>query len=124
MRTIVEMVRGFGGVPILIPVHAPRIWDENDKIVEGAGMIARNDITKQVAEDLDTLFIDLFQLTVDLFNELGSTRTAALAYELFPGDPMHISQLGGEHLSRLVVNALPEGFGPYLDGTYTPPPIP
>lgn len=124
LRTIVEMVRSFGGVPILIPVHAPRVWDAHGKVIRSAGMLVRNSITKQVSEDLNILFIDLFELTLDLYNELGPTRTAALAFELFPGDPMHISQLGGEHFSRLVVNALPESFGPYLDGTYTPPPIP
>lgn len=124
LRTIVEMVRGFGGVPILITVHAPRVWDENGEVIGGSRMAARATVTKQVSDELLTPLIDLFQLTVDLFNELGPARIAPLAFEIAPGDTMHLSQLGGEHVSRLVVNALPESIGPYLDGSYAPPPIP
>lgn len=124
LRTIVQMIRGWGGVPILIPVHAPRVWDENNKIVSAAGMLHRNAVTERVADDLEVPFVDLFQMSIELFNELGPARTASLAFELFPGDPMHISRLGGEHLSRMIVYSLPKSLGPYLDGTYVPPPIP
>lgn len=124
LRIIVEMVRGWGGVPIFIPVHAPRVWDQNNKIVGAAGMVHRNAITERVAEDLEVPYIDLFQASMDLFNDLGPVRTASLAFELFPGDPMHISRLGGEHLSQMIVYSLPQSLGPYLDGTHVPPPIP
>jgi lysophospholipase L1-like esterase len=121
LRTIVQTIRGFNGIPILITLHAPRLWGENGKVIP-AGQ-DRNSITKQIAVELETPVIDLYQLTFDLFNELGPSGTAFMQWE-GGTDFMHFSQLGGEYISRLIANKLPDALGPYLTGIFDPPVIP
>jgi lysophospholipase L1-like esterase len=119
LRTIVQTVRGFHGVPIMITLHALRSWDENGRVKPG--WQERNAVTRRVAADLKTHLIDLYQITLDLFNELGPSGTAFM--EFAPGDTMHFSQAGGEYISRIIVNALPSALGPYLTTAVFDPPL-
>ena len=118
LKTIVQMVRGFNGVPILITLHAARVWDDQGKLLPS--WTTQNNVVKQVAAELKTPLIDLFQLTYDAFSELGPNGVGFMEYAA--DDFMHLSPLGGQFVSRLVVNALPDPLGPYLTGILDLPP--
>jgi lysophospholipase L1-like esterase len=123
LRTIVKMVRGFNGVPILVTLHSARVWDANGKVIPT--WQDRNAVTKQVASELQTPLIDLNQLTFDLFSELGPSCQQWMRIPGFPPDDvMHLSLAGAQFVARLVVNALPDSFGPYLTGILDQPSIP
>ncbi len=123
LRTIVHAIRDFNGVPILITIHAGRVWDANGRILPS--WEARNAVTKQVAAELQTPLIDLNRLSTDLFNQLGPSCEAWMHLAGFPdGDVMHMSNLGAQYVSQLVVNALPDALGPYLTRIFDPPPKP
>ena len=123
LRTIVKMVRGFNGVPILVTLHSARVWDANGKVIPT--WQDRNAVTKQVASELQTPLIDLNQLTFDLFNELGPSCQEWMRLQGFvPEDVMHLSLAGAQFVARLVVNALPDSLGPYLVGILDQPSIP
>ncbi len=118
--TICQIVRGFEGVPILVTVLAARNFDEN-------GMVSplfpdRTAVIKEVAAELQTPLIDLSQLSVDLFNQLGPSGTQFMNYS--SSDNVHLSPAGAVVVARLVVNAVPDALGPYLTGIFDPPPIP
>jgi lysophospholipase L1-like esterase len=117
LRTIAEAVRGFDGIPVLITLHAIRKFDEAGKVKPYVGY---NPIVKQVAAEFNAPFIDFYQLTTDLFNELGPSGTAFMTYA--PDDTMHFSPLGARYVSRVIVNALPDSLGPYLTGIFDPQP--
>jgi lysophospholipase L1-like esterase len=120
LTTIGQKVRGWGGVPIFVTVQAPRIWDTNGIVVPMYQ--DRNDVSKAVAAEMQAPLIDLFQLTTDLFNQLGPTGTAFMQWA--PGDVWHLSFAGAVVVARLVVNAVPDSLGPYLTGIFDPPPVP
>ena len=122
LRTIVQSVRDFGGVPILVTLHAGRYWDANGQLTPT--WQERNAVTREVAAELQTPLVDLYQLSVELFNQLGPSGTAFMQWA--PGGPtdgMHMSPAGAVVIARLVVNALPDNFGPYLTGIFDPPPL-
>jgi lysophospholipase L1-like esterase len=121
LRTLVQTVRGFNGVPILITLHPPRAWDENGKVIPA--WEPRNAVTRQVAAELKTPLVDLYQGAMELYNELGPSSADFMHFG-GPGDAMHFSQLGGQYVSRVVLNDLPDAFGPYLTGILEPPPEP
>jgi lysophospholipase L1-like esterase len=120
LKTIVEAIRSFNGVPIMVTLHAQRYFDANGKVVPG--WQDRNDITKAVSAEENTPLVDLYQLTTDLFNKLGPDGSAFMEYE--PGDVMHFSHLGGIYVSQLVVNAAPDALGPYMKDIFGPLPKP
>jgi lysophospholipase L1-like esterase len=118
--TICQIVRGFQGVPILVTLLATRNFDES-------GMVSplfpdRTAVIKEVAAELQTPLIDLSQLSVDLFNQLGPSGTQFMNYS--SSDHVHLSPAGAVIVARLVVNALPDALGPYLTGIFDPPPVP
>ena len=128
LTTIVEMVRGFGGVPILITVQAPRWRDSNGNIVIKSWLlpnqewVQRNEVIKRVSTDLNTSFIDFDRLTTDLYNDLGPSGVRFMNSS--DDDSMHFSPLGTKYAARLIANALPGDLGPYLTGIFDPPPAP
>ena len=123
LRTLVNMVRGFNGVPILVTIHSARVWDATGKVIPT--WQERNAVTKQVAAELQVFLIDLNQLSLELFNKLGPTCEQWMHVPGFSdSDVMHLSHLGGQYVAQLVVNALPDSFGPYLTGNLDPPPKP
>ena len=118
--TIVNMVRSFNGVPILVTLHAPRTWDTNGVVVPS--WQDRNGVTMAVAAQLHTPLIDLYQMTDDLFNELGPNGCDFMTW--LPGDNMHLSLAGAVVVSQLICNALPDALGPYLTNIFGPLAIP
>jgi lysophospholipase L1-like esterase len=123
LRTIVNTVRSFNGIPILVTLHAARVWDANGNVIPC--WQDRNAVTKDVAADLKTPLIDLNQLTMDLFQKLGPSCNSFFHWPGGePPDVMHLSAAGAVVVAQLVVNALPDSFGPYLTGIFDPPPMP
>jgi len=123
LRTIVKAVRDFNGVPILVTLHAARLWDANGKLIPV--WQDRNAVTMALATELKTPLVDLYQSTAELFSKLGPTGTAFMHWDGGDADDfMHFSQLGGVWVSRLVVNALPDSLGPYMTRIFDPPPQP
>jgi lysophospholipase L1-like esterase len=123
LRTTVQLIRGFNGVPIFVTVHAGRQWDENGKVIPL--WQERNALKKEVAAELQVYLIDLYQITEELFNELGPSGTAFMHHEAGgPLDIMHLSPLGAQYVARLVVNELPDELGAYLTGILDPSPTP
>jgi lysophospholipase L1-like esterase len=115
LRTIVQTVRGFNGTPIIVNVHAARVWDANGKVIPSFS--ERNAINKKVSDELHTQMIDLNKLTTDVWNELGPGILDIMHMPSFPpNDVMHVSVLGATVIARVVVNALPDNLGPYLKG--------
>jgi lysophospholipase L1-like esterase len=123
LRTIIHAVQDFGGVPVLITLHANRVWDESGKLIYSDHPY--NAIIKQLSAELHTPLIDLYELTFDLFTKLGKEGCKFMTYDpSHPEDSMHVSQLGAAWVSRLVAQSLPDKLGPYLVGVLDPPPTP
>ena len=121
LRTIIQMVRGFNGVPVLITLHVWRVWDEQGKIFEFNQ--ERNDVVRRLAAELDAPLIDLYKITVDAFNELGPEGAAFMDIG-WPGDTLHVSPAGARYVSWFVVKGLPASLGPYLTNIPDAPPVP
>jgi hypothetical protein len=122
LTTIGQTVRGWGGVPIFVTLHARRNWDTNGIVVPDPFFLERNAVTKTVAAEMQAPLIDLYQLTTDLFNQLGPSGAAFMQWA--PEDQMHFSYDGAVVIARLVANASPDSLGPYLTGIFDPPPVP
>ena len=120
LRTIIETVRGFGGVPIPVTIHTTRQWDATGKLVNWDHQY--NPTTRQVAAEMNAPLIDLQKITGDLYNELGQSGSEFMKFETFPGDVIHFSPLGAVYVARLVAKAFPVNVGPYLIGIFDPPP--
>jgi lysophospholipase L1-like esterase len=122
LRTIAQEVRSFNGVPILITIHAARLWDSQGKVIP----IYRdhNRIIKQVGAELGTPLIDLNQLSGKLLTTLGPAGAAFMENELYVDNPVYLSPSGAQYISQIVINALPDVLGPYLTGIFAPWPNP
>lgn len=123
LRTIVQSVRGFGGVPILVTLHASRQWDAAGKLLNSDHPY--NAITRQLAAEVNTPLIDLYKLTFQLFSKLGKEGCNFMIYD--PAnreDTMHLSYAGAVWVSQLVAQSLPDSAGPYLSGVLDAPPKP
>jgi lysophospholipase L1-like esterase len=115
LKTIVELIRGFDGIPILMTPPASRFWDAQGRITP----LYQNRfaVIKSVAAELQTPLIDLNRLTTDLYNQLGKTGCADLQWG---DDYLHFTDKGSLLVAGLVVNAVPDSLGPYLTGIFNP----
>jgi lysophospholipase L1-like esterase len=121
MRTIVEIVRGLEATPILITLHAARAWDSHGEVVPN--WTDRNAVVKDVAAELQTDLIDLYELSVDLYSQLGEEGSGFMISEEVP-DSMHFSASGAQVISGMIIHALPGRLGPYLAGAFDAVPGP
>jgi len=112
LKTIVQLIRGFNGIPILLTAQAVRLYDQNDQIYPA--YTDRNDVIKQVAAEQNVYLIDLNSLSVQRLNELGRTASNDLWSTTFTGEWLHFSTKGAEVIAGLVVGALPSSLGPYI----------
>ena len=112
LKTIVQMIRDFNGTPILLTPSAAKAWDAYGKVIPFVPDHCA--VVKQVAAELQTPLLDLNKLCIDLFQQLGPSGAAYMLYTVIPGDVIHYSPEGAKTISGLVVNALPDNFGPYL----------
>ena len=123
LRTLVDTVRGFTGVPMFVTLQAARAWDNNGKLIYSDH--PRNAIIRRLAAELNAPLIDVYKITFDLFTELGPT--GAQFFHWTPGGPedvMHISYFGALWTSRLMAQEFPPALGPYLTSIFDPPPSP
>ena len=121
LRTLIDTVRGFTGVPMLVTLQAARTWDNTGKLISSDH--PRNAITRRLAAELNVPLFDVYKMTHDLFTELGPV--GAQFFHWTPGGPddvMHISPAGARWVSRLVALQFPEALGPYLTPMYDLPP--
>lgn len=118
LRTIVQTIRGFNGTPILITPPSERVFDDQGKV--SPTLQNHSAIVKHVAAELRTPLIDLNQLSMDLYNQLGESGSAYIS--MGAGDIAHYSDKGAQVIAELVVNALPDSLGTYLVGVFNPPP--
>jgi lysophospholipase L1-like esterase len=121
LQTIVQIIRGFNGTPILITPPVERKFDDTGKVALVSTFEQRCAIMKDVAAELQTPLIDLNQMSIDLFNGLGDSGSA---YIQAPGNPGHYSLPGAQVIAHLIVNALPDSLGTCLTGIFDPPPKP
>ncbi|MEO8428981.1 MAG: hypothetical protein ABI651_17945, partial [Verrucomicrobiota bacterium] len=110
LKTIVQLVRGFHGTPILITPRDHRIFDDKGKVYPFFG--DRSAVVRDVAAQTQTYLIDLYQMTIDLYNQLGKSESDYISFSAT--DYLHYTQKGAEVIAGLVVNALPDNLGTYL----------
>jgi lysophospholipase L1-like esterase len=109
LKIIIEMIRGFNGMPILLTPQCLYVF--NDAGQTGPAYPPRIAIVEKVAAELGVYLIDLSTSSVNLLNKLGRDGSQPLFM-----DWLHFSQAGAEMISGLVVRELPASLGPYLVG--------
>ena len=120
LKTIVQTIRGFNGIPILITPPVQRFFDANGKVYPIVP--DRCTVVREVAAELQVHLIDLQQLMMDLLNEMGDTQSAYIWSS--DTEKGHYSTIGAQVIAQLVVNALPDSLGTYLTGILDPRPTP
>jgi lysophospholipase L1-like esterase len=110
--TIVNEVRGFNGLPILITPPVQLVLDAQGKIP--VYFRDRYDLIKEVADDFKTPYIDLNRISRDYLNQLDAKSVEAF----FVSDHVHFTDQGAKVLAKFVVNGLPGNLGPYLKGIF------
>jgi lysophospholipase L1-like esterase len=103
MRTIVQIVRGFKGTPIMMTPAGTRYFDSAGKNIPV--MQDRSQVVRDVARELQTYLIDLNQLAQNLYNQLGESNSAYITWNT--QDRAHYSLKGADTISGLVVDAFP-----------------
>jgi hypothetical protein len=122
LRTIINVVRGWGGTPIMITLQAQRKWDAQGNLIPS--LHPYNALVKQLGVEVSTPVMDIFPSTKKLFTELGEAGCEFMKWPVQPEDGMHDSPLGAIWIARLMTHLLPDSFGPYLTGIFEPPPNP
>jgi lysophospholipase L1-like esterase len=123
LQTLVQTIRGWDGVPILITLHAARVWDANGNLIPTDHPY--NTIIRQVSANLKTPLVDLYKITFELFSKLGKSGCAFMTYDPNnPEDGLHVSPAGAVYVAQVIAQYLPDALGPYMVGVLDPPPIP
>jgi lysophospholipase L1-like esterase len=123
LRTLINIVRGFNGVPVFFTVQSYRQWDSAGNPDPWDHPF--NPITRRVAAEMKTPLIDLHQITTDLYKKLGPTGSEFMIWTGIPNDIIHFSPVGAVWVSQLIAKTLPDSFGPYLsENLFDPPPNP
>jgi lysophospholipase L1-like esterase len=124
LRTIINATRGWNGIPILITLHAARLFDEQGKLIRTIPQYQRGTMI-EVANELNVPLIDLWALSANLFDTLGPAGCQFMLYDpTHPEDVMHFSYTGSPWVAQVVVNQLPDSLAPYLTGIFEPQPRP
>jgi lysophospholipase L1-like esterase len=119
LRSIVQLIRGFNGTPILITSPVGRYFDDQGKVL--IVMEDRRAVVREVAAELQTHLIDLGRLSLELYNELGDSASAYISCDR---DRVHFSIEGARVIAGLVVNAFPDSLRAYVVSNVNPPPDP
>ena len=119
LKTILQIVRGFNGTPILVTPSVERFFNAQGKTFPAYP--DRFAVVADVAYELKTDFIDLNHLSVELVNQMGKSGSD---YIWSGVEYLHFSDKGAKIIAGLVANALPDRLGPYLIGIFNPRPKP
>jgi lysophospholipase L1-like esterase len=121
LKTIVNGVRGFDGVPILVTVNCLRVFDASGNFVPWD--LPYNAITRRVAAEMNVTLIDLSKMLGELYSRLGPSGSEFMKFidPRFPNDTTHFSPMGAVWVSQMILKTLPS-LGPYLNPTILDPP--
>ncbi len=106
IRKMVEDVKAKKALPILVSLTVRNIW-KNHRIERGSGQYGL--WMYQLANELDTPYIDLSNAAADELESLGKINTNAL----YPKDHTHFNSEGADLHARLIVAQL-KGLRPSL----------
>jgi hypothetical protein len=121
-RKILGDIQGWGGVPVLITLHAARLWDTQGNLIPTDHYY--NPIIRRLAAEYHAPLIDLYDLTRKMLLQLGEAGSEFMKRTEAPIDELHLSPLGATYVARLVNQNLPPALGPYMTGIFDPPPKP
>ena len=102
LKSLVELVRGFGGTPILVTPLTLREFDAEGKVVPY--LDERSDVVLDVAQCLACPGIDLNRLTKKLYQDLGNAESDGFTHT----DQLHLLAPGAKVISQLVADNVPE----------------
>jgi lysophospholipase L1-like esterase len=109
LEELVHLIRGFDGSPVLVSPVTKRAFGADGKVVPW--LDERTETMRKLAERLQCHFIDLNQMSKELFNELGDANSAHLTTD----DHLHFYAEGADLLSGLVASKMPAFLKPYLN---------
>lgn len=112
LKTLVNIIRGWNGVPVFITIQPYRLWDASGNFIPWDHPY--NPITRRVAVETGSLLIDFNKIATDAYKKLGPAGCAFMTWTGIPNDTIHFSPVGAVWISQLVVKTLPDSFGPYL----------
>lgn len=109
LESLVNLIRGFDGSPILVTPVTKRKFGPDGKVVPW--LDERSETMRQLADRLQCHLIDLNQMSKTLFNELGDAESERLTTD----DRLHFYAEGADLLAGLVASQVPAFLKPYLD---------
>ncbi len=109
LEELVHLIRSMDSSPVLVSPVSKREFGPDGKVVPW--LDDRTETMRRVAERLRCHFIDLNQMSKDLFNELGDANSKHLTTD----DQLHFYAEGADLLSGLVAGQVPSFLKPYLD---------
>ena len=115
LRLIVKNIHSFNGEPIFISQPVIRTFDNKGKVIQV--FAERCMVMKNVAAEFKAHFINLNQMSINLYNELGESGSAFMKSDV-ANDIYHYSQKGALMIAGLVVNSLPNSLETYLIGIF------
>jgi rhamnogalacturonan acetylesterase len=99
IHTMITDVRAKGAIPIVLSLTCRNLW-ENDAISDGNTVYGEWE--KEVATKDEVVFIDLFALICDRYNEMGKEAVS----RFFPQDHVHTNEEGADFNASLIASAL------------------
>ena len=108
LRRYVDESHAVGATPILITPMVRRVFDAEDKIVEGAterSLLAYANAMKEIAVEKKVAVIDLHASSQALAEKLGPKANAELANR--EGDVTHFNEKGARAMADLIMKELP-----------------
>jgi lysophospholipase L1-like esterase len=103
LKTIVQMIRGFQGTPVLVTPPLPGHFDLSGKVIPF--LKDRSAVVRKVSGEFQIYLIDLNQLSEDYFNKIGPIEGARLTWSAT--NKTHFSLAGAQVIAGIVVDALP-----------------
>jgi lysophospholipase L1-like esterase len=106
IKTHVDAVRAYGGVPVLVSPMERRRFDDQGKVLGSLADYA--EAVRQSATELRTAFIDLNAISKPFYEALGPEKSARAFAEPEPGriDNTHHSAYGSYQLARAIATGL------------------
>ena len=100
--SIANLVKDFGGIPILLTPIPSRIFNEEGRIKHA--MPERAEVVEKVSKLTGSYLVDMNAISIDMFNELGAE---GVAFSVPKGDTSHYTKEGADFMAGLVARELP-----------------